>query len=62
MHSASLPTLLKLESILELADQVLSPEMLQVPSFQSIQEMISDVLQRVTTERLRLELFAPESR
>lgn len=61
MHSASLPSLLKLESLLEAADQVLPPELLQIPSFQCIQDMISDVLQRVTTERLRLELFNPES-
>ena len=61
MHSTALPSLLRLEALLESADQILSPEMLQVPSFQSIQDMISAVLQRVTTERLRLEFFRPES-
>ena len=61
MHSASLTSLLKLESLLEDADEVLSPELLQVPAFRRIQEMISEVLQRVTTERLRVECAQPQS-
>lgn len=61
MYIASLPYLLELESILERADQVLTPDMLQLPRLQRIQQMVSDALQRVTTERLRLEFFLPES-
>ena len=61
MHSAALSSLLTLESLLEAADKVFSPELLHVPRFQRIHDMLNDVLQQVTTERLRLEFFRPES-
>jgi Tfp pilus assembly protein PilO len=61
MHSASLSSLLRLESLLEAADQVLSPDLLQLPNLQRLQAMLSDLLQRVTTERLRLEYIDPGS-
>lgn len=61
MRSTPLSSLLEIESLLEAAEQVLSAELLLVPAFRGIQNMVSEVLQHVTTERLRLE-YGPQKR
>ena len=56
MHSATLSHFLKLESLLDTAEKVFLHEALPVPRYREINELISKALQRVTTERLRLEV------
>ena len=57
MHSASLPHLVKLETILEMAESILPHDLLQAPRYRAIQDLIALALQRVTTERIRLEVY-----
>ena len=54
MHSP-LSSVLKIERLLAAAEEVLSQELLLVPGFRDIHNMVSEALQCVTTERLRLE-------
>jgi len=62
MNPASLTALLKIECHLAAAEQVLSQELHRTPVLWRIQKLVSEILQCVTTERLRLEYSLPESR
>ena len=55
MSSVSLPSLVKIESYLEAAEELLVTELPRMPVLRHIRDLISEALQRVTTERLRLE-------
>ena len=60
MHSATLTSVLRVERLLEAAEEILSQELLRVPPFRRIHNMVSEVLQQVTTERIRIEYDTPE--
>lgn len=54
MSSTSLSSLLKIESHLAAAEAVLIQDLVQFPMLQRIHDLVSEALQCVTTERIRL--------
>ena len=55
MSTASLSSLLKIESYLAAAEEVLLQDVVRFPAMQRIHDLVSEALQCVTTERLRLK-------
>ena len=55
MSTASLSSLLKIECHLAAAEAVLMQDVARFPALQRIQDLVSEALQCVTTERLRLK-------
>jgi hypothetical protein len=55
MNSASLSSLLKIECHLAAAEEILLQEVLRMPVLQRIHNLVSEALQCITTERLRVK-------
>jgi hypothetical protein len=55
MNSGAQSPLLKIEVLLTTADEIVSKEILRFPALQRVQHMLSEALQCITTERLRLK-------
>ncbi len=55
MHSASLTSVLRVERLLEAADEILSEELARIQPFWNIHKKVAEVLQQVTTERIRIQ-------